>query len=136
MSFRNPNRVAVQLVCSDKSRTQQQFKKDADINQLVKKFKKVHGVDFLKTYHGYVGGQFGDFSEVTDYRSALEQLSRAEEIFMAQPAVVRKQFGNDTAQFLDYCHNPANVSQLIEWGLLPKPTTVDKVSTVEKGKNE
>lgn len=113
-------RRSVKLVCNDSSRTKQAFKDECDVNKIMKKFKKVMGVDYLTQYNGYAGGQFGDFSQVTDYRTALEQVRIAEDIFMQLPAMVRKQFDNDTAQFLDYCQDSNNLGQLEEWGLVEK----------------
>lgn len=107
----------VQLVCSDVSRTKQAFKQECDINHIMKKFKNVQGVDFLTQFNGYVGGQFGDFSNVTDYRSAIEQVRQAQGVFMALPSQVRRRFDNDPASFLDFVQNPANEKELVELGL-------------------
>lgn len=102
------------------SRTKQAFKDECDINLIMKRFKKVMGSDYLERYNGYVSGQFGDFSNVGDYRSALDQVKRAEEVFMALPAIVRKRFGNDAAEFLDFCNDPANVDEMVSMGLATK----------------
>lgn len=102
------------------SRTKQSFKDECDLNLIMKRFKKVMGADYLSRFQGYVGGQFGDFSGVTDYRSAIEQVSQAREVFEALPAKVRARFENDPAQFLDFCHDPANVDEMVELGLATK----------------
>lgn len=110
-------RKRVQVFFEEPSLTKQSFKNECDINLLMKKFKKIMNADYLTQYNGYVGGQFGDFSEVSDYRSALEQVRSAQAVFDALPAVVRKQFAHDPAEFLDFCQNPANAGKLVEWGL-------------------
>lgn len=99
------------------SRTKQAFKQECDINHIMARFKRVQGAEFLTQYNGYVGGQFGDFSQIPDYRTALEQVRAAEGVFGALPAIVRKRFGNDPAEFLDFCQNPENESELVRLGL-------------------
>lgn len=99
------------------SRTQQSFKDECDVNKIMKKFKKVMGSDYLSRYNGIVGGQFGDFSSVTDYRTAIEQVSAAKDVFGALPAIIRKRFDHDPATFLDFCHDPKNIDELKSLGL-------------------
>nr|WAE43875.1 MAG: internal scaffolding protein [Microviridae sp.] len=123
----------VQLVCKDPSRTKQSFKKECDINLIMKKYKKVMSSNYLDSYNSVVGGQFGDFSNIIDYRTALDTVGRAESIFMGLPAVVRSQFGNDTAVFLDFVNNPANAHRLAELGLVPTTPAV-KPPVEEKAK--
>lgn len=101
------------------SLTKQSFKDDADINRLMTRYQKVQSIEFLNQYNGHTSGYFGDFSQVPDYRSALELVRAAEDIFYAQPAVVRADFDNNPALFLDFCQNPVNKAKLIEWGLVP-----------------
>lgn len=102
------------------SRTKQAFRDECDINKIMQRFKKVAGVEYLEKFNGYVSGQFGDFSAVADYRSALDQVRRAEAVFMALPAIVRKRFENDAAKFLDFCHDPANIDEMVSMGLATK----------------
>lgn len=108
------------------SRTKQSFKQDADVNVIMKRFKKVQGQDFLNRYQGYLGGTFGDFSEVVDYRTALEQVKRADEVFMALPAMVRSRFNNRAEDFLDFCQDPVNLEALKELGLAVSPKVENK----------
>lgn len=118
---------------TEPSMTRQSFKDQCDINVIMRRFSKRQTSDFLRQFNGYVGGQFGDFSNVLDYRSALDQVRRADDVFMALPAVVRKEFDNDAAAFLDFCHDPRNSDRLVEMGLAePKPQPVVKVSSEEK----
>lgn len=111
-------RLDTSLYCRDESRTKQSFAKQCDINHIMTKFTRTAGVDFLKKFSGYTGGQVGDFSKVVDYRSAIEQVRAAEGVFGALPARVRGRFLNDPAAFLDFCQNPANLDELISMGLV------------------
>lgn len=109
------------LKCFDKpSLTKQYFKDECDINKLVKKFCDV-GSLHAQTLQGHASGQYGDFSEIPDYRSALDQVRRAGESFNALPAVVRARFQNDIAGFLDFCHDERNAEELRAMGLLKDP---------------
>lgn len=104
------------------SRTKQAFRDECDVNLIMKRFKRDCGVDFLNRFQGYVDGNFGDFSNVTDYRTALDQLVQAEEMFMMLPSSVRSEFHNDPANFLDFVADPKNEKRLVDLGLAtPKP---------------
>lgn len=118
------------------SRTQQSFKAECDINKIMERFKKSTGAEYLNRYQGYLSGEFGDFSEVGDYRTALEQVERARGVFMALPAKVRSQLANDPAEFLDFVQNPANSQALIDMGLAnPKQVQPEKVDDPVKLKD-
>lgn len=123
-------RARVRKVFTQPSRTKQSFASECDINLIMKRFSKVQGSEYLSKYNGYVGGQFGDFSTVTDYRSAIEQVRSAEDVFMRIPAQIRRQFGDDAATFLDFVQNPANKEELIKMGLVKVPV----VPSVEQEK--
>ena len=85
---------------------------------------EVAGVEFLNKYQGYVGGQFGDFTEVVDYRTALDQINRSKAVFDALPSVLRKRFDNDPAKMLDFCSKAENLPEMIELGLAKKPDKI------------
>lgn len=122
----------VQKVFSKPSKTKQSFKDECDINKIMKRFKKIMGAEYLNRYQGYVGGEFGDFSMVGDYRSAIEQVNRAKEVFGALPSKVRARFSNDPAEFLDFVQNPANADEMVSLGLATKRApTQDAPSVTE-----
>lgn len=110
----------VQKFCTDPSLTKQSFKDECDVNMIMKRFKKICSSDFLEKFNGFVGGRFGDFSEVTDYRSAIDQVRQADAVFGALPAIVRKRFDNNPALFLDFVANPNNSDELVAMGLATK----------------
>lgn len=116
--------VRIDKSFSKPSLTKQSFKAECDINKIMQKFKKVQGADFLSQYNGYVEGRFGDFSNVTDYRSAIEQVEHAKSVFCALPAKVRSRFSNDPAAFLDFVQDPKNSDELVSLGLATKRATL------------
>lgn len=114
--------VRVQKNFVNPSRTKQAFKDECDINMIVKKFKKVNGVDFLDVYKSSPNtGFYGDFSDVGDYRTMFDRVNAARASFEALPAQVRKRFNHDAAFFLDFCLDPRNLDELVKLGLASKP---------------
>lgn len=97
----------------DDGRTKQAFKDSCDINKILKKHAKAGTLSHLTEY----GGQYGDFSGF-DFFEAQNTLARAREIFDALPSEVRKDFGNQPANFFEFANDPANVDRLDE--LLPQ----------------
>lgn len=113
------DRVRVQKVFKKPSLTRQEFKNDCDLSLLLKRFARTpEGRAALQNVQGYAqNAQFYDVSNVPDYRSALDQVSAANAKFMALPAILRKRFDNDPANFLDFVLNPANLDECRALGL-------------------
>lgn len=101
------------------SRTLKDPAKDCDLGSIIKRFHKQYGVNLEDVYKDYKGGFYGDFSHISDYQSALDQVAQAQESFMSLPADVRRRFENDPAQFIEFVDNPDNYQQLVEMGLAP-----------------
>lgn len=105
---------------TEPSLAQQSFKKECDVNEIMKKYRKSGDPSVLSKLGTYTEGHYGDFSAVGDYRSALDAVSRAADVFDALPAKVRQRFGNDPASFLDFCNDSANFDELVAMGLAKK----------------
>lgn len=93
------------------SLTVQAMAEDNDLNVLLKRFGVV---DHFPTETR--PPMYGDFSHITDYRSALEALDRAEADFMNFPAYIRAQFDNNPQLMLEFAENPANIATVKSWG--------------------
>lgn len=100
------------LVCDDESLAVQSERDECDINIIVRRF-GLTGV----LPSGVRQPTYGDFVGVSDYQSALAVIESADESFYAMPADVRARFGNDPAQFVDFCSDPANLSEMRKLGL-------------------
>lgn len=120
---------SVVLECKDPSLTQQSFKDEVDINVLLERFKVTGAVP-----QGIRLPQYGDFSGVSDYRSALDAVNAARHSFMDLPAKIRDKFANDPQRFLEFCSDPKNADELISMGLATKSpeTTVDAIHALAK----
>lgn len=100
------------FVSREPSMTVQSQREEADINVIVKRF----GVTgFMPSVP--VPPTYGDFTGVSDYRSALEVLNAAKASFLKLPAEVRRRFGNDPAYFVEFCNDPENLPEMRKMGL-------------------
>lgn len=100
------------LVTTEPSLAQQQYKDETDINNIAKQFGltgKLPGPVYLPT--------FGDFSEVTDFQTALHAIQRAEASFLAMPAHVRERFNNSSQKFLEFTSDSRNAEEVKTLGL-------------------
>lgn len=111
--YSKPSKVS--LSCPEPSKAQQAFKDECDINQMLAKFKLT----------GQVAGpvripQYADYSDAVDFRTSMEVLRQASESFQSLSLDVRRRFGNDPQQFLEFCNDPKNVDDMIKLGLAVK----------------
>lgn len=130
-SRRDYDREVVSLETSHwndgESMVQQQFAKDADINEIVRRFGLTGELPPPRPE-----GYYGDFSAITDFQSALEQLERARSGFEELPPEIREEFHNDPAGFVDWLADPGNWPEARRMGLLEEektsPADVDSVA--------
>lgn len=72
------------------------------------------------THVNQYAGQYGDFSGVPDYKTGLERIQAADEMFMSLPAKIRDRFSNDPANFIAFATDEKNLEEMREMGLAPK----------------
>lgn len=104
----------------DKSLTVQSEADDADINKIVAKFIKT-GLMPVNPRSALTD----EFVEPVDYRSALDAIRKAEEMFMEYPADVRKKFDNDPGKFLEFTANKDNLEEMYKMGLAIRPEAIE-----------
>ena len=114
------------LACKDKSRAQQSDLKDADINEIVRKFGLTATIPV-----GFRLPEYGDFSGVGDFRTAMDAVRNAQENFDSLPAELRARFGNNPQLLLEFVSNAENKDEAIKLGLVNKPADVMKVPGVD-----
>lgn len=96
------------------SLTRQEFADECDINSIMAKYES-HLADPMKSVREPI---YYDFTaSPSSLMEAMDIMARGQEAFMRLPATVRREFDNDPAQFVDFASDPANVDQLVEWGL-------------------
>lgn len=119
-------RIRVRTINTEPSMTQQQFKEECDINNIMKKYGS-DPVAFQALTRK--GGVFADVTSITDYQSMLHQVSDAQEAFASLPATLRVRFQNDPGQLLSFLQDPKNYDEGVKLGLLepkkqPEPPAI------------
>lgn len=107
------------LKCLDKTRTQQSFAEEVDINTIVRRFNLTGEIPA-----GIRMPEYGDYTGISDFKTAMDALAIANEAFDAMPASVRSRFHNSPAEFVDFCLDDANREEAEKLGLVPKKTLV------------
>ncbi len=102
----------VQFDSGKVSRTKQAFKRDVDINNIMRKYVKTGLIDHFSKHSGEYG-----FASGVVFHEAMNIVTKAESMFADLPAAVRLRFENDPADFLEFVQNPANAEEMIELGL-------------------
>jgi len=105
------------LVFTRPSRTKQSFRDECDINTILRQFNVTGQLPI-----GSVQPQYGDFSGITDYQSALNAVMAAQDSFLELPAKIRAKFDNDPALFVDWASDEANRDEMKAMGLLREET--------------
>lgn len=127
------DRVRQQFATEGESLTQQHMAQEADIRHIIRK----HDRTGLITHVARGVATYGDFSEVNEYREALDIVRNAGQSFMQLPAEIRKQFNNDPGEFFEFATDPANSEKMVELGLKeappsPEPQLVDVAKETAK----
>lgn len=102
------------LECLDESLAQQHARDECDINNIVRRFGLTGELP-----NGVSMPQYGDFTGVTDYHSALNAVIAADQAFMKLPADIRTRFNNDAGAFVDFCSDDNNRAEAERLGLVP-----------------
>lgn len=118
--------VYTETVCREPTLTKQSEAAACDINLIMKNYDRTGLLP-----QAVKEAVFMDVSEVGDFRTALAVIQTAQEGFMRLPAVVRAEFRNDPAEFVDFCSDPGNRARLVELGLVEAETPPPVVASVE-----
>lgn len=115
-------RVRVQTINEEPTMTQQQFKDEADINNIMRKY----GADPV-AFNALTrkGGVYADFSEIKDYHGMLQEVEDAKSAFSALPAQLRSRFDNDPGKLIEFLQDSKNYDEGVELGLFePKKESI------------
>lgn len=110
-------RERVGFETTGESLTQQNFKKEADIKNIIMK----HDRTGIVSHVARGVAQYGDYSETNEYREAMDLINQATTSFMTLPAQVRSMFDNDPGAFFEFATNPENDQKMIDLGLKEAP---------------
>jgi len=91
------------------SLTQQHFAQEADVRNIIKQYDKTGLI--ANVQKGVA--QYGDYSEVNEYREALDLVNDANGMFAELPAELRQMFQNNAGTFLEFATNPENENKMM-----------------------
>ena len=125
-------RIRVRTINEEPTMTQQQFKEEADINNIMRKY----GADPV-AFNALTrkGGIYADFSNIKDYHGMLQEVEDAKAAFAALPAQMRSRFNNDPGQLIEFLQDSKNYDEGVELGLF-EPKKQNSQSTGATSKNE
>lgn len=112
------------LACEDTTLTQQEFRDECDINNIMQKYRETGDLPNLINNQP----QYADFSTPLDFHDAMEVVAKAKEQFAALDAHTREKFDNDPGRFLEFATNEKNAEEMAEMGLM-QPEAVERVKT-------
>lgn len=127
----------VSLFCPDDGMTQQHFKMECDVNEIVRRFVQTGDATLLEGSSPV----YANVSEMpTDLASAYAAIYQAEDAFMRLPSEIRKSLDNDPSRLGQWLADPDNKGVAVKFGLMNVPVEKNetKVSAeiVEKKSSE
>lgn len=130
--IRKPYDVRVRQGISkfDVSQTQQQFKEECNINNILKKYHKTGALEHANSRSAEYG-----FATSNDFRESMEIITNANEMFAELPSKIRTRFANSPENFLDFVQNPENKAEMASMGLI-EVKAPDRPVLVEMVRNE
>lgn len=106
------------LQCGTKTKAQQQFKDETDINTIVRRF----GVTKeLPTSARIPLPTTDDYVEATDYQTSMNTIVQARQSFMQLPSNIRARFNNDPQMLMMFLNAEENRDEAIKLGIINKP---------------
>lgn len=114
--------IKVRTYNYEPSKTQQHFKDEHDINNIMKKYLK-QGISYNQLPNP--SGIYGDFSNVKDYQNSLQTIIDADQAFLTIPSNIRKRFDNDPQKLFEFLNDKKNLDEAISLGLIEKPVVTE-----------
>lgn len=87
----------LQTVIEGKSMTQQEFKEECDVNNILKRYKQTGNLELLNR----TNGKFLDVSDSGTYQEAMNIVVQAQQTFDQLPSDLRKKLANDPTRLLE-----------------------------------
>ena len=112
--------IRVATYNSEPSKTDQQFKDDVNVNNVIAKYMRTRDARVL----GSRVGQYADLTKLTDLSGAMNQVLMARDAFESLPSKLRQRFGHDPLAFVEYMQDPSNHKEAIELGLMVEKTPI------------
>ena len=114
------------VACEEPSLAQQQFKDECDINNILRQF-NITG----QLPDSTLSPKYGDFTGISDYKTALDRVISADEEFMNLPATLRARFDNDAFNLIEFLENDENRLEAEKLGLIEPKQDLQAAPLVE-----
>lgn len=120
---------AKKTICKDEHLAKQEFKKETDINYIVKSAMR-NDEDLLQPVK--IAQQIAiDLSKMPTYPEMLQKVIEAQQSFDQLDAKVRRRFNEDPAQLIEFLQDPANKPEGQKLGLIkPDPIIEEKKTAI------
>lgn len=130
-AYSKKNKVALSFLDKDgkclPSRTKQAFKHECDINNIIKKYDKTGVI----THVNKTIARYGDFTEKHEYGEALSLVNQANESFSSLPSEIRRKFGDNPDEYIEFVTNPDNMDEMVKLGMAVQPAPEVKPEPIE-----
>lgn len=121
---RRPNgTIRVQTRINETDKTDQSFKEDADVNNILSKWAK------QGTIPNFTPGVYADVSELGNFQTAMESVTKAQDDFNNLPAELRERFNQSPTALVNFLKNPNNREEAQKLGLIPTPKKITAPGT-------
>lgn len=107
------NTIRVMTINDEPSRTQQQFKADVNVNNIMKRYRKTGQIVHLNNRKGI----YADLTNVEGYFESLNKIALANQAFEQLPSEIRRRFQNDPKALLEFIHDPNNFDEGVKLGI-------------------
>lgn len=113
-----PNgKIKVVTINDEPSKTQQQFRDETNIVNIMKKYHSGQAITHLNQNPG----RYVDLTQIKDYAKSLQTVIDANDAFMQLSSGVRKRFSNNPQELLMFLEDPKNRAEAIDLGLIDPP---------------
>lgn len=96
-----------------RSKTEQCHKDEVNIHHILRQYKKTGVIDHVNKHQG----TYMDLADLPDYQEAQNIIQTAKSMFESVPAVIRADFDNDPAKYVDFMQKPENRAEIEAYGL-------------------
>lgn len=106
-----------------KSKVQQQFKEQCDVNNIIAKYIKTGELH----HEARKLGVYGDMSSEKDYLQSMQTVVDANHAFNILPSKIRERFSNQPSQMLAFLEDNSNYDEAVKLGLIDKKPAPSKL---------
>lgn len=105
--------LRIRTINEEPTKTQQQFQKDVDVNNIMKKYQRTREITHLNNRKGV----YANISTAEGYFESLNKIETANQAFDQLPSHIRVRFHNNPAELLQFIHDPKNYDEGVKLGI-------------------